>query len=589
MKDNLLKKDNNEFPDISVYNNESISKIKSLLSQDLSKQEKYIKMIKTSIMNTNSGKKESLSKLNQMLEMFSEIVRFIGITFCEIIKKDEKFLEEMFKLLLNKKMKKKCEQIFFNIIQIYNFSSQRKNFGDVIRDRIAKSYANFSFPQKRDCPTEIELFVDEINALFEEANGPNNKEKMVAIYNALEEMENKLNCLCATNKYFPSTLDYLHREINNLKNIFSLLKNQILQINNGENCVNQTENIFDENQENHEDEKQINDGNIFVRERIILNDIFYEHQVKQESKIPLEKRTFFFHKEKLVQGEDQFTEFKDYSFPLIQYQKDEIIRQYLGFLNSEGGRIYLGISDSKEVIGMMLKYKDRDAFSRTLVGYTKDFYPSVRVDKIRVVYIPIKYPQTGELISDLFIVKIIVRKGDQRFLYAMDNPKQGMISAMRKQTEVLNLKAKEIQDEIIRRSQLEKRWADILTNLTVYNDPEPNIIENINSDEEEEKNDQSSDVGMKLMKRCQYILKISNIDKNLRPKDLNRFFNDCGRKAQRFKGRDGKNFGEGILIFDNEETAKGVMRKLEGSNLGGKNEVTLKLVKSEYFYDLAKC
>ena len=133
----------------------------------------------------------------------------------------------------------------------------------------------------------------------------------------------------------------------------------------------------------------------------------------------------------------------------------------------------------------------------------------------------------------------------------MDNPKQGMISAMRKQTEVLNLKAKEIQDEIIRRSQLEKRWADILTNLTVYNDPEPNIIENINSDEEEEKNDQSSGVGMKLMKRCQYILKISNIDKNLRPKDLNRFFNDCGRKAQRFKGRDGKNFGEGILIGTN--------------------------------------
>ena len=544
-------------------------------------------MIKISIMNADSGKKES-SKLSQMLELFSEIVKLMGITFCEIIKKDEKFLEEIFKLLLNKKMKKKCQQILFNIIQIYNFSSQRKNLGDVIRDRIAQSYENFSFPQKRDCPTEIELFVDEINSLFEEANGPNNKEKMVALYNALEEMDNKLNCLCATNKYFPSTLDYLHREINNLKNIFSLLKNKILQSNNGEYCVNQTENIFDENQNKHEDAKQINDGNIFVRERIILNDIFYEQQVKQESKIPLEKRTFFFHKEKLVQGEDQYTEFKDYSFPLIQYQKDEIIRQYLGFLNGEGGRIYLGISDSKEVIGMILKYKDRDAFSRTFVGYTKDFYPSVRLDKIRVVYIPVKYPKTGELISDLFIVKIIIKKGDQRFLYTMDNPKQGMISAIRKQTEVLNLKAKEIHDEIIRRNQLEKRWTDILTNLTVYNDPEPNIIENVNSDEEE-KNDPNSGVGMKLIKRCQYILKISNIDKDIRPKDLNRFFNDCGRKAQRFKGRDGKNFGEGVLIFDNEEIAKGVMRKLEGSNLGGKNEVTLKLVKSEYFYDSAKC
>ena len=201
MKDNLAKNDKNEFPDISVYNNESISKIKSLLSQDLSKQEKYIKMIKTSIMNANSGKKESLSKLSQMLEMFSEIVRLMGITFCEIIKNDENFMDELFKLLLNKKMKKKCQQILLNIIQIYNFSSQRKNFGDVIRDRIAQSFENFSFPQKRDCPTEIELFVDEINALFEEANGPNNKEKMVAIYNALEEMENKLNCLCATNTF----------------------------------------------------------------------------------------------------------------------------------------------------------------------------------------------------------------------------------------------------------------------------------------------------------------------------------------------------------------------------------------------------
>ena len=58
--------------------------------------------------------------------------------------------------------------------------------------------------------------------------------------------------------------------------------------------------------------------------------------------------------------------------------------------NAEGGRIYLGISDSKEVVGIKLNYKERDQLISSLVGYTNDFYPSVRVDKIKVVFIPIK-------------------------------------------------------------------------------------------------------------------------------------------------------------------------------------------------------
>ena len=46
-----------------------------------------------------------------------------------------------------------------------------------------------------------------------------------------------------------------------------------------------------------------------------------------------------------------------------------------------------------------VKYKDRDNISRTLVGYMKDFFSSVRLDKFKVVFIPVKYPKTDELIS----------------------------------------------------------------------------------------------------------------------------------------------------------------------------------------------
>ena len=587
MKD--CDKNDDNYEDAAFYNDERISKIKTLLSQDLLKQERYIQILKASIINFNYGKKETPSKFCQMLERFSQLINFFGITFCEIFKKDKTLIDEMFKLLFNNKTKKKCQQILMNIIQLYNYSSKRKNFGDVVRERIVQTFTNFSFTEEKKYPTEIEIFVDEINTLFDEANDPKNKEKMVALYNTWKEMEYKLNSLRATNKYFPSTMDYLQQEINQIKNNFALCKNQIMQINNGEKCVNEGENIFDENQSNPECENKLNDASIFGKERIILNDIFYQEQVKEESKIPLQKRTFFFHKEKLLQGEDQFTEFKDYSKPFCSFHRDELIRQYLGFLNAEGGRIYIGISDSKEVAGIKLNYKERDQLVSSLVGYTNDFYPSVRLDKIKVVFIPIKYARTGEFIPDLFVVKIIIHKGDQRYLYTMDNPKKGIISAIRRQTEVLNLRAKEIQDEIIRRSQLETMWADIFQNLTSFNDPELNIIEtNGSADEEEGKNNPNDNIGIKIMKKCDYILKISNIDINLKPRDINRALNGCGCKNQKFKGKDGKNCGEGVLIFDNEDTAKKVMQKLEGSYLGGKNQIKIKLAKSEYFCNTEK-
>ena len=63
-------------------------------------------------------------------------------------------------------------------------------------------------------------------------------------------------------------------------------------------------------------------------------------EIENIKKIKLENRTFFFYGEKLSQGEDQFTEFKDY--PIINTNlRQNLVRQYLGFLNSKGGFIYI--------------------------------------------------------------------------------------------------------------------------------------------------------------------------------------------------------------------------------------------------------
>ena len=87
---------NIEYNDAPFYNGERISKIKTLLIQDLSKQKRYIQIIKTSIINFNCGKKETSSKLCQMLERFSQLRNYFGIN------------------------------IFFFFIQVYNYLSQRQ-------------------------------------------------------------------------------------------------------------------------------------------------------------------------------------------------------------------------------------------------------------------------------------------------------------------------------------------------------------------------------------------------------------------------------------------------------------------------------
>ena len=53
-------------------------------------------------------------------------------------------------------------------------------------------------------------------------------------------------------------------------------------------------------------------------------------------------------------------------------------------------KIMLKGEEYKEVVGIKRNYKERDQLTSALVGYTNDFYPSVRVDKIKVVFIPIK-------------------------------------------------------------------------------------------------------------------------------------------------------------------------------------------------------
>jgi hypothetical protein len=462
-------------------------------------------------------------------------------------------------------MANKVQEIFCNILQIYNYSSKRINFGDIIKDRLSQCFCNFPLQEKRPSQNVIEKLVDEINAFASLVNEPSIIQEKDSLKTSFEELEFDVNLLFDTDKYPLYISEFFSKEIKKIKDVLTLSKNIIFNDNKHEQEKSQKE-IINEQRiaiQNPINEKtdSINDANV---QEIVLNADSIEKELKEK----LENRTFFFYGEILSQGEDQFTEFKDY--PDIDNRlRQNLIRQYLGFLNSKGGFIYLGITDLKEVKGMNLNYKECDNQRSNLFNLTNNFYPRSRLDKIEISFIPVLAQKTLKKIQDLYVVKIHISAGDPSSLYVAGNSKHEMYSAIRRQTQVLNLTLEEMQTEIIKRSQLNKLCFEIIDTSIIYDNPLINKFKREN----------------KIVRKCGYKLKIANIDKTLKIKDIKRIFKAYGCKVRKFKEKNGKTNGEGYVTFDSEEKARKAMDSLEDSNLGGNGKLKMELEKYYFYYN----
>ena len=113
-------------------------------------------------------------------------------------------------------------------------------------------------------------------------------------------------------------------------------------------------------------------------------------------------------------------------YPFNQEKIDELKRQYCGFLNSKGGRIYIGITDNCIVKGLFLDYKARDIIKNDLINLTYDFCPKCRLDKISIYYIPVNSLINNKNIEGLCVIKIIIIKWILYNLYSISN-KSGYI------------------------------------------------------------------------------------------------------------------------------------------------------------------
>ena len=142
---------------------------------------------------------------------------------------------------------------------------------------------------------------------------------------------------------------------------------------------------------------------------------------------------------------------KHYERNIDHFDKEFIIKKTVcSFLNRKGGRIYFGISDSKKIIGVHIPHYEKDQAQLGLFNMISIFWPSANIKNIRVLFYPIKNSK-NKFIRDLYIVKMIVKKGDPFKLYSIQ--KDSFKSFIRSNNQCINLTAENIMNEIIERNE----------------------------------------------------------------------------------------------------------------------------------------
>ena len=589
-------------------NENDINAIKNKLLNNLSSQKTFIQILEGNIKLLSSGNKEAILKQDKMNYILEKLIKALGLPFSALINNNKEILDYYCNNYSKNQNNEIIKNILINFINVFNFSSSTINPSDIIINFMEKEgfkdAKNFR-EKKRKNKTEIESLYDDLIELYHtwekirEMDNNIEEDGFHQLQLSLNEKIEKIDEIQKNGNYPESTIEFFKdiiKKIEDFKNQKNIKTNlQFFEKNkNNQNNQNISANNSNSNNTNHSNninnEKKDDSGQ--------FESILSKEELKKLREIPLKERTYFYKNEELAYGEDELTEFKNYIFPLIKDQEKELKRQYIGFLNSHGGRIYIGIDDRKIVKGVVLTYKNCDSLRNRLVGYSNDFFPKCRLDKIKVFFIPIRNTFINKFINNLYVVKIIVLPGDPYSLYSITS-KLGFISAIRRQSQVLNLTAEEITKEIINRYEMRKNENNQIKvpELSIgFNDPEPeqnlqNHMErdNTNKDFKDYKNFSSGDKkSNKNKNNVVYIVNIRNIDKDLKVKEINKHFNGCGCSSQKFFSKEGKSLGYGKIFFANEDTARSCIAKYSGDTLGGKKKIMMTFQKNFFFNNKIK-
>ena len=488
MEDNKIiyeneNKRNIEEKDISLI--DSLIKgidILPILKKSISYQKKFISTIIEQLqksidkkLDNNNNKKIS----KQIFTFLKENSKALGISFFYLLIKEEEFSKKIiFGFFYDNIFKQEIIDIIHQIIEIFNFDFENnenpiENYykdlidcGIIEQKDLIKHKKRFSLTQEEQLYEGIEsIFLD--LKRYRELGNNIEKDASEFFNSRILSCETDLNLFPELNNISNATIEFYQEKIEEVKNYmnknenFEEIEKENNILNNNENNINKyndkdkyrdfydfnnknendktEENINEDYEEEEEGEEEIN-----IRDKIIKD-------VKELRKKPLKERIYFYKDEQLIEGENEFIEFKNYYFPLQYFQKEELSRQICSFLNSNGGRLYIGINSKKIVKGVVSN--DKDNYKNIIFNLVKNFYPKIKGnDYLKFYAIPIINNQNGTIIPNLFVLKIIIKKGDPSILYSFSN--NGLKSSIRLFDQCANLTAEEIHKEIIERNIL---------------------------------------------------------------------------------------------------------------------------------------
>lgn len=187
--------------------------------------------------------------------------------------------------------------------------------------------------------------------------------------------------------------------------------------------------------------------------------------VSVQKKEPLAKRTFF-HLFESLPLENMEIEYKNYYCPFANEQFGRLEMCICAFLNANGGRIFLGVKDDgNTVVGMKLNspYKFQE-LREEIKAIVDGLNPPLNPNQWKIIFLPI-FNEWGFVKNQLFVVKILIRRGEEKFVYSTRDNK----FYKRRDGKVKMLMPEEIKVELMKR----KENTISIDNGDDFNDPEP--------------------------------------------------------------------------------------------------------------------
>ena len=146
--------------------------------------------------------------------------------------------------------------------------------------------------------------------------------------------------------------------------------------------------------------------------------------------------------------ENLYTEFKNFTCPeIIEKQYLLLTKLICGFLNTQGGKIFIGVDNAACIKGRTFTRDGKKKFKQTLLKMVAGFAPAPHKKAVKIKFNRIADDKTGEPIEDRFVVIIKVKKGPIDVLYADQDGK----SYYRLDGQTRKYSPQEYSDELILR------------------------------------------------------------------------------------------------------------------------------------------